>query len=123
MGFQTWTAIPPKDGVWIEIADTLLYGTTASNGAESYTGTTFVFSTDTWYRAKLVLNADATRVDFYLFDGATGTLLWTDYLTTYIPTATGRETGHGISARSEAGSIKIIDLDYMSVEINRDLVR
>lgn len=111
------------DAVNINITATTLTGKTSAASSASTTGTTYTVSESTWYRAKIVVNANATRVDFYLY-AANGSLLWTDYLTTNIPTTAGQETGHGVIAYNTGTSaVEIIDMDYMSLYINRDLVR
>jgi len=123
-GFQdSFDTTAPVDAAWINIAGTTLTGKTRSNSVESTTGTSYALAASTWYRVKIVINADATRVDFYLYSEA-GTQLWTDYLTTNIPTATGRETGHGIVVtNSGTSALALVNLDYMSLSINRTLTR
>jgi hypothetical protein len=123
-GFQdSFTSTAPVDGAWINIAGTTLTGKTRSNSTESITGTSYTITANTWYRVKVVINADATRVDFYLYDAA-GTQLWTDYLTTNIPTATGRETGHGVVATNAGTTAKpLVNLDYMNLSMTRTLTR
>lgn len=123
-GFQdVYTISAPVDGAWINMASKTLDGRTSSDSVSSTTGTSYTLVSNTWYRAKIVINSDATRVDYYLYNEA-GTLLWTDYLTTNIPTATGRETGHGIFA-TDAGTtaVELVYLDYMNLYIDRVLVR
>jgi hypothetical protein len=116
------------DGAYIEMAqvggvDGVIVGKTASNSVRSTTGTSYTLATNTWYRLRIVVNSDATRVDFYLYSEA-GALLWTDNLTTNIPTAAGRETGHGIVAtNSGTTAVALVDIDYLDLAINRVLVR
>jgi hypothetical protein len=123
-GFQdVFSSTVPVDGAWINIAGTTLTGKTRSNSVESTTGTSYTITANTWYRAKILLNGDATRVDFYLYSEA-GTQLWRDYLTTNIPTAAGRETGHGVVAtNSGIAGEPLLDLDYMNLSIGRSLTR
>jgi hypothetical protein len=119
-GFHDTTAVTdPVDGVWIwqDPATGIIYGRTRSNSVGSTTGTGYQLVTNTWYFEKIVVNAAATRVDFYLYDGA-GALLWTDNLTTNIPTAAGRELAHGIVAtNSGTTAVALDDLDYLSILI------
>lgn len=116
------------DGCYLEITTVggvpgTLAGKTANNAVRSTTGTTFLLVTSTWYRLRVAVNANATRVDFYLFDEA-GATLWTDNLTTNIPTVAGRETGHGIIATNSGNtSVPLCDIDYMNIHIGRVLVR
>lgn len=124
MGFHdTITAAAPVDGAWLDIVDDVLSGKTRDNSTESVTSTTYTLITDTWYRAKAVVNSNASRVDFYLYSEA-GDLLWTDFLTTNIPAGIGRGTGHGVVAsNSGISAVTLVDLDYMNLYIDRVLVR
>ena len=119
-GFHnTLLAADPVNGAWIwqDPATGIIYGRTRSNSVGSTTGTGYQLVTNTWYFEKVVVNADATRVDFYLYDDA-GALLWTDNLTTNIPTAAGRELGHGvIASNSGTTAVALDDLDYLSLLI------
>jgi len=111
------------DGCYLESVDGTISGKTANNSARSTTGTNYLTVTNTWYRARVAVNADATRVDFYLY-AEDGTLLWTDFLTTNIPTTAGRETSHGIVAtNSDTTAVTLVDVDYLNLAINRVLVR
>lgn len=113
------------DGVWINIAGTALTGKTSNGSVVTTTGTCAVSTGTTyWYRAALAVNSDATRVDFYLYLCSNGNLLWTDNVTTNIPTTTGRETGHGwVAYRTAATATSLWYIDYMSLVINRVLQR
>lgn len=116
-------AAPPVDGIWLNIAGLTLSGKTRNNSAESTTGTTYALSTATWYRMRIEVNATASRVDFTLYSAA-GAVLWTDFLTTNIPTATGREIGHGIQAyKTTVTATALIDLDFISLNSSRVLSR
>ena len=124
MGFlDTITDAVPVDGAWLDVLSGVLSGKTRNNSVESVTGTTYTLVTNTWYRAKVVVNSNATRVDFYLYSEA-GTQLWTDYLTTNIPITANRETGHGIFVtNSGTTAVNLADLDYMNLYIDRNLTR
>ena len=128
-GFHdTVTIADAVDGAYIEMAqvggvDGTIVGKTASNSTRSTTGTSYLLVTNTWYRLRVKLDPTAARVDFYLYSEA-GALLWTDNLTTNIPTAAGRETGHGVIATNSGGAGNFIaDLDLIDLEINRALAR
>ena len=109
------------DGCYLEILAGVTSGKTANNSARSTTGTNHLLTTNTWYRLRVILNSDATRVDFYIF-AVDGTQLWTDFLATNIPTA--RPTGHGIVAtNSGTTALTLVHLDYMNIRIARTLVR
>jgi len=123
---DTTSSSDATDGVYFEIpANSLnIVGKTANNSARSTTSTSYTLTINTWYRAKLVVNSNATRVDFYLYDDA-GNLLWTDYLTTNIPTASGRETGAGVVAtNSGTTATNLINIDWMAIWFkDRTLIR
>lgn len=123
-GFMnTYTITAPVDGAWINIANLVLDGRTSSNSTSSTTGTTYTLTANTWYRMKIVINSDATRVDYYLY-AENGTQLWTNNLTTNIPTTTGRDVGHGVIA-TDAGTTAtaLMSLDFMNLYIDRNLIR
>lgn len=114
---DTTTSTDATDGVYFEVpAGSLnLRGKTASNSTRSTTGTSYTLTVNTWYRARLVVNSNATRVDFYLYDSS-GTLLWTDFLTTNIPTASGRNTGAGVIATNAGTTATLLCyLDWMAI--------
>jgi hypothetical protein len=114
--FDTATGADPTDGVWLwqDPATGIMYGRTMNNTVGSQTGSGFQLVVNTWYAVKLALNADASRVDFEIYDEA-GALLWSDFLTTNIPTAAARVLGHGFIAVSSAGAAAITDIDYLAV--------
>jgi hypothetical protein len=103
--------------------DGVILGKCRSNSVESSTASTFTLTTGTWYRAKIVANSDASRVDFYLYSEA-GALLWTDNLTTNIPTGAGREVGHMAGAfNTGTTATPLLWVDYMYLLIARTLTR
>jgi hypothetical protein len=126
VGFMdSFTNTAVQDGAYINIAGTTLNGMTRNAAAASTTLTSYTIVDETWYRARVILNDDATLVTFYLFDGATGALLWSDTLDTNIPTAAGRETGHGVTAyyTPASGARVLIWLDYLNLFCVRPLTR
>jgi len=116
------------DGCYIEMfqvggIDGVIDGKTSSNSVRSTTGTNYTLITNTWYTLRVKLNSDATRVDFYLYD-ATGSQLWTDFLTTNIPTGIGRETGQGMLIYNTGTTALLLsDVDYMYLWVKRTLFR
>ena len=125
---DTTTSSDAVDGAYIEMAqvggvDGTIVGKTASNSTRSTTGTSSLLVTNTWYRLRVSIDPTAARVDFFLFSEA-GALLWTDNLTTNIPTAAGRETGHGvILTNSGSSAVYMANLDFMDNYIGRVLIR
>jgi hypothetical protein len=125
---DTFTSADATDGCYIEMAQVggvngVIVGKTASNSVRSTTATNLTLVTNTWYRLRVAVNAAANLVTFTCFSEA-GAVLWTDTLAANIPTAAGRETGHGIVATNSAGGYnEELTLDYMSLTIARALVR
>lgn len=119
------SATAPNDGAYLfmDPVTALLTGRTFNNTVGSVTGTSYQLLTNTWYRFRVIVDPTAARVDFYCYDMA-GALLWTDNLTTNIPTAAGREVGCGVLATTAGGgAVSMLDVDYTSIEITRTLTR
>jgi hypothetical protein len=117
MGFlDTSSSADAADGAYIEIDSAgVATGKTATANTRSSTGTTYTLTVATWYRSRVTVNAGATSITFEIFNDS-GTLLWTDTLTTNIPTATGRETGAAINTtNSGVVATDLIHLDYQCV--------
>ena len=117
-GFHNTTVVTlPAHGAWIwqDPATGIIYGRTRNVDGNSTTGTGFQLVTDTWYCEKIVVNADATQVDFYCYAND-GTELWHDLLTTNIPTAATDTVGHGVVVtNSGTTAVTLDDLDYISI--------
>jgi len=117
LGFydEVTLAANPTDGAWIDIAATTLTGKTANNTAISTTVSSYAVATATWYRARVKVSEDATSVTFTLYSAA-GAVLWTDTLTTNIPTAAGRETGvFALAIKTTATGANLIDIDWCAL--------
>jgi len=74
---------------------------------------------DTWYRARVTVNADASQVTCSIWD-ASGTLVGTQSNTTNIPTAV---SGSGIVAHDSNatdGLIELVWIDYMAMGFTED---
>lgn len=124
LGFlDTASSTDATDGAYIEVPSTgAAVGKTANNGTRTTSSTIATLSINTWYRARIVVNADATAVDFYIFDDA-GNLLGSVQNTTNIPTTAGRETGHGyVATKSGTTAQACVDMDFMSIEFTRALI-
>lgn len=81
---------------------------TRSNSTETATVTGWTPVLNTYYRFKFIVNAAASRVDFYVNDALIGSS------TTNIPSAAGRELGVGISLLKTAGTTsRVVDVDYI----------
>jgi hypothetical protein len=104
----------PTDGAYIKIAEGVLTGNTANNSTLSATATNYTLSADTWYRVKIELNIDATLATFTLYEDNTNTVLWTDTLSTNIPTT--RTVGHGDVCTNSVSEVAVIGkLDYVAL--------
>jgi len=123
--FNTFGTGTPSQGIYLRINGDVLTGETLeSTPTTSTTGTSYTLTTNTWYRARIVVDSAASRVDFYLYD-ASGTLLWSDYLTSSIPPSTDR-VDFGVNAycpNAGATMRELLDMDYMAFGINRELTR
>jgi hypothetical protein len=127
LGFRdNQTSADVVDGVYLEMSqvggiDGVIVGKTSNNSARSTTGTDYTLTTNTWYRLSIAINSDASLATFSLYSAACS-LLWSDSLSTNIPTA--RNTGHGIVAtNSGTTAVQLIDVDYINLSIDRTLVR
>lgn len=125
MGFlDTGTSTDATDGVYIEVpstGDAVLK--TANNNTRTTSATIATLAANTWYRAVIEVAGGAASATGSIFNGA-GTLLGSQTNTTNIPTAAGRETGHGIVAtNSGTTAVAILQIDYMNLAINRLMQR
>jgi Protein of unknown function (DUF2793) len=109
------TNVDAVDGVYFETTTAgQLFGKTANNSVRSTSAAIATLALNTWYRARLIVNRDATAANFELY-GANGVLLGTQSISTNIPTATGRETGVGVvGTNSGIVATSIVDIDYMA---------
>ena len=105
------------NGVYIYMTSSGVFaGKTSQTSTRSTTGTTYTCSLSTWYKFVVLLASGASRATFYIYSDS-GTLLWSDYLTTNLPTAAGQQTGAGNVAWSSKidGSTGYFDTDMMLV--------
>lgn len=124
LGFiDTATSADCVDGAYIEVPSTgNAVGKTSNNSTRTTSATIAALSTNTWYRARIVVNRAATAVDFYIYNDA-GDQLGTVQVTTNIPTAAGRQTGHGyIATKSGTTAQACVEMDYMSLEFTKALI-
>jgi hypothetical protein len=125
LGFQdTITSTDATDGCYFEILSTgVVTGKTANNGTRTTSATIATLSANTWYRGRIEVNDTATSVLFTIFD-ANGNQLGQQTVTTNIPTGTGRTCGHGyVATKSGTVAQACIDMDFMSFEIDKALIR
>jgi hypothetical protein len=98
-------------GTYIEINENSLYGKTADNSVRSQTSTTYTLSTDTWYHGR-VKYVSSSLIEYSLYNMG-GTLLWSDTLTTNIPSST-RINPIILTLSSGSTAIDLIINDYFS---------
>jgi hypothetical protein len=130
LGFQDSTAIQtqPTDGVWFQYTANgttgTILGRCKNNAGPTDTNTSYNTTVNTWYVGTIDINAVASLVTFTIYDAA-GAVLWTNTVSGNIPKAAGRECGWGMIAgetSTDAAAI-ILSMDYLRLEIVRDLVR
>lgn len=104
------------DGVYFEITNGLIRAKTSTNNVRTSSTNTFSIVVDTYYWTAIRINSDATLATFKVFNEA-GTLLFTDTISTNIPTA--RDTGVGIIGTSSlTGGTDLYSLDFMGFSLN-----
>lgn len=113
----------PTDGAWFELSGTTLNGKTANNSTISTTSSSYVITANTWYRLKVEVSTGASLVTFTLYDSS-GVVLWTDSLSSNIPTAAGRETDMKLGAIwTAASATALVDVDWMAFYKYEQLAR
>jgi hypothetical protein len=125
LGFHdTLTSTDAVDGCYIEIPSTgAAVGKTSNNSVRTTSATIATLSINTWYRARVEINDAASSAIFTIFD-ANGNQLGQQTNSANIPTGAGRNCGHGVVAtKSGTTAQACIELDYMSVEFDKALVR
>jgi hypothetical protein len=111
---DTVTVADAVDGIYFEMAAGGVVCKTSSNSTRTTTGVIASLAVNTWYHGRIVVNANATSVDFYFYDDA-GTQLGTFNMTANIPTASGRELGcGGVFTNSGTTAVDIVLLDFMA---------
>lgn len=118
------TSADAVDGVYFELPGTLnLVGKTSNNSTRTTSSTIATLANSTWYHGVIVLNSNATQVDFTIYSDA-GSSLGTQSVATNIPTASGRTlTSAFIATNSGTTAVNLVNIDYISVAWTRALVR
>ncbi|MGW8256760.1 MAG: hypothetical protein ACWGMZ_04670, partial [Thermoguttaceae bacterium] len=109
----------PYYGLYMSVSGSSLTGKATNEFSTTTTGASYTLSTSTWYRIMFVVNDAADRVDFYVFNES-GIMLWTDYVTSNIPTG---PMGYGVKAiynSAETGQ-EICWLDAISLHNTKAL--
>ena len=140
MGFQdSATVLLPVDGCWIEAFGDSLMGRCTSNIVGTNTSTNFTIHNWKWYKSNVYVNPTASIVTFTLMNstqvnasnqngGASSqvnNVLWTDTISTNIPTAAGRDTSFLVIATESTtdAAAGIIDTDMIELNIARAIPR
>jgi hypothetical protein len=127
IGFlDTITSAVPTDGVFLEMPATgAIIGRTLNNTAGNNSATLATLAVNTWYHARIIINAAAASADFFIYSDA-GALLGTANIGgANIPVVSGRELGiGGVFTSAGVAAADIVSLDYMSASFpGRALVR
>ena len=118
MGFHsTVDHTAPVDGAYLKIESSNIAGVCSSASNTTITDTTYTITTNVWYRAEIIVNADATAVSFSLFADDSDTLLWTSTINTNVPK--NKRIAHSINATmSNPLSVKsALMLDFVSLSL------
>lgn len=106
------------DGVYFEITNGSIRAKTSNNNVRTSSTNTFSIVVDTYYWSAIKINSDATLATFKVFNEQ-GTLLFTDTISTNIPTAINRDTGIGIIGSSSlSAATDLYSLDFMGFSLN-----
>jgi hypothetical protein len=106
------------DGVYFEITNGLIIAKTSTNNVRTSSPNTFSIVVNTYYWTSITINSNATLATFKIFNEA-GTLLFTDTISTNIPTAINRDTGVGIIGSSSLTvATDLYSLDFMGFSLN-----
>lgn len=127
-GFQdVFTTGLPADGVFFNLTQnstTTFYvsGHSRNNNAQTNTTSTYMIYNNTWYAMKIYIN-NSNLATFELYNETD--LIWSDTVTTNIPTGSGRQTSNAFVAYSPGGTTaqNLAYIDYISIGVNRELIR
>jgi len=112
IGFSnTFNSAAPTDGIYFKITGTTLQGQSAASSATTTTASSYTVSTATWYNVLIELNSAGTLAKFSLYS-STGSLLWTDVVSSNIPSAT---TGVQVvsTVSTSPGALSLTTIDYI----------
>lgn len=125
-GFQdTFFGATSTDALYFSmVSSNKLKAFACNNSTCTEADTDYTFTTNTWYAGLIETNSDATEATFTLYN-EDGTSLWTETITTNVPTGATRKVGHGVGCfeyTTGAGSA-MMTLDYMNLYFNRNFTR
>lgn len=113
-GFSnTFNSSAPTDGIYLKITGTTLQGQSAAASVTTTTASSYTVSTATWYNALIEVNSAGTLAKFSLYS-STGNLLWTDVVSSNIPSTTNYTGIQAISTVSTSpGALSLTTIDYI----------
>lgn len=112
-GFHNGASITaPTNGAYITINAGVVTGNNSSAGTSSATATLATLAVDTWYHARLTINATLTSVLYEIYSDA-GALLGSGSLTSNISTARLRAGICGFHSASVGTAAEILKVDYV----------
>lgn len=122
VGFLDAGIAEPADGVYFRYVDNVNSGrwvlVARNNSTETTTNSSSAPVANTWYRLKIVVNAAGTLATYYVNGTSIGTTA------TNIPTASGRQTGLGMSIIKSVGTAsRTFEADYVQLEFIPTAVR
>lgn len=115
----------PVDGVWLRLQNNTAIFFVRVASANNYVSASYTVANNTWYRAKIIIDATATHVTFILYDGSGNLLEIFDSIAVTLPTAAGQETGFGINGAgtTAVGLVPVVDVDFVSLYMPKVLTR
>ena len=119
MGFSdSSTAADPTDGCWLKSSDLVVTGYCKNNAGPTATGTTYTLSAGTWYIGEVEMNAGATQATFRIKNAGGSSTLWTDTVSSNIPTTSARAFGARLASWQSTTSAAAILVywDYVKIE-------
>lgn len=124
---DTSTQAAPTNGVWVQFdanGTTLTCsGKTNAGSTPTTTATTYSAAINTWYSLSVEMDANASVATFTLRSEA-GAVLWTDTLSSNIPTGAAQRCSLGFNSFNINNSaVALALIDYARMEINRTLTR
>lgn len=109
----TNTATDATHGFYMEIVDNQLYGKTAASSSRSQTSTSYSISNGgIWFHMRVLYKA-TDLIEYSLYNMA-GTLLWSDTLTTNIPTSHFGCSILAFSSASNTSNTEMVNMDYVA---------
>lgn len=102
----------PTDGVYFTLTNNSLIGQTANSSVRSSTAAFTSIASDTWYHFRVIVTS-STLATYQLYD-MNGSLLWSDTLTTNLPTIGTGVQPTFIAYNTVAESRQLAHVDYIS---------